>query len=354
MDLGRVDVGVDDRRVGGERVQLAGHPVVEAGAERDDEVGLLERVHSGDRAVHPGHPEVLPVRVGERTAPHQRGEHRDPGQLGELAQRRRGAGLEHPAADVQHRPARGDHQPGRLPDLLTVRVQGRPVPGQVERRRPGEPRRALEHVLGDVHEDRTGPTGTGEVERLGQDPGQVVAGLDQVVVLGDRHRDAGDVGLLERIGTDRAARHLTGDRHNAHRVHVRVGDRGHQVRRARPRRRHTHPDPAGRLRIPRRRMPGALLVADQDMPDRGVEQRVVCGQDGPARDAEHHVHPERLQRTDEGRGAGHRLVHDRPALAGGGVYPGAARIRGGRPMGNGLGCRSAHLVLTGSVRSSGH
>ena len=46
-DLGRVDVGVDDLRVRGEGVQLAGDPVVEAGAEGDQQVGLLQRV---DRA----------------------------------------------------------------------------------------------------------------------------------------------------------------------------------------------------------------------------------------------------------------------------------------------------------------
>ena len=90
---------------GRERVELAGDPVVEAGAERDQQVGLLQRVHRGDRAVHAGHAQVLRVRVGERAARHQRGDDRDAGQLGELAQPLGGAGLEHAAADVQHRAA---------------------------------------------------------------------------------------------------------------------------------------------------------------------------------------------------------------------------------------------------------
>ena len=62
-DLGRVDVGVDHLRVGGERVELAGHPVVEAGAEADEQVGALQGADRGDRAVHPGHAEVQVVRV---------------------------------------------------------------------------------------------------------------------------------------------------------------------------------------------------------------------------------------------------------------------------------------------------
>ena len=107
----------------GEAVQLAGDPVVEAGAERDQQVGLLQRVHRGDRAVHAGHAEVLRVRVRERAAGHQRGDHRDAGQLGEHAQLLGRAGLEHAAADVEHRPLGGGDQPGRLPDLLAVRVQ---------------------------------------------------------------------------------------------------------------------------------------------------------------------------------------------------------------------------------------
>ncbi len=39
-DLGRVDVGVDDLRLGRERVEVAGHPVVEAGAQADEQIGL--------------------------------------------------------------------------------------------------------------------------------------------------------------------------------------------------------------------------------------------------------------------------------------------------------------------------
>ena len=83
-DLGRVDVGVDDLRVGREGRQLAGDPVVEPGAERDQQVGLLQRGDRGDRAVHAGHAQVLVVAVRERAARHQRGDHRDAGELGEL------------------------------------------------------------------------------------------------------------------------------------------------------------------------------------------------------------------------------------------------------------------------------
>ena len=39
--------------------ELAGHAIVEPGTEGDQEVGLLQGPHGGDRAVHSGHSQVL-------------------------------------------------------------------------------------------------------------------------------------------------------------------------------------------------------------------------------------------------------------------------------------------------------
>ena len=76
-----------------------------------------------------------------------------------------------------------------------------------------------------------------------------------------------DVRFLERVRADRGPRHLPGDRDDRHRVHVGVGDRGDQVGGARTRGRHADPDLAGRLRVSLGGVAGALLVADQDVPD---------------------------------------------------------------------------------------
>ena len=51
-----------------------------------------------------------------------------------------------------------------------------------------------------------GPAGPGDVERLGDDPRQVVGVADQVVVLGHRQGDAVDVDLLERVLADQRGR----------------------------------------------------------------------------------------------------------------------------------------------------
>ena len=118
-------------------------------------------------------------------------------------------------------------------------------------------------------------------------------------------RDTGDVGLLEAVGADQVGRHLPGDGDDRDRVHVGVGDRRDQVRGARAAGRHADADAPGGLGVPGGRVTGALLVPDQDVPDHlGVEQRVVGRQDRAARDAEHHVCADPLERVDQRLGPG--------------------------------------------------
>jgi hypothetical protein len=72
----------------------------------------------------------------------------------------------------------------------------------------------------------TGPPGAGDVERLLDDVRQLLKALDEVVVFRDRQRDAGDVGFLEGVLTDKLAGDLTGDRHDRRGVHHRGGQPG--------------------------------------------------------------------------------------------------------------------------------
>ena len=84
-------------------------------------------------------------------------------------------------------------------------------------------------VDGDVDDHRAGTPGRGDVEGLVDDPRQVGRVLDEVGVLDDRQRDAGDVGLLEGVGADEVAAHLPGDGHQRRRVEVGGGDAGDEV-----------------------------------------------------------------------------------------------------------------------------
>ncbi len=168
--LGRIDVDVDHLRLGGETVELAGDPIVEAGTEGDQQIAALHRRDGRGVAVHPGHAETQRMVVGERTACHQRRDDVDVGQLGEVAERLGGARLEDPAADVEHRPLGGEDQPGRLLDHPLVALRRRAIPGErggdVVVARPVPLHLAGQHVLRHVDQRRAGAPGGGDVEGL--------------------------------------------------------------------------------------------------------------------------------------------------------------------------------------------
>jgi hypothetical protein len=71
------------------------------------------------------------------------------------------------------------------------------------------------------------------VKRLLDDRRQVLAVLDQEVVLGRGSRDADVVGFLERVVADQVRRHLAGERDQWDRIHEGVLQRGHQIGRRR-------------------------------------------------------------------------------------------------------------------------
>ena len=75
----------------------------------------------------------------------------------------------------------------------------------------------------------------GDGERFADRRRDVFGARHQVVVLRDRQRDAGDVGFLERVGSDQLAAHLSGDADDRRRVEHRRRDAGDHVRRARAR-----------------------------------------------------------------------------------------------------------------------
>ena len=134
-------------------------------------------------------------------------------QLGQLAQRLGGPGLEDAAAGVDDRALRAQDQLGRLADL----ARGGPWWWACSRagRRDvvvvGQYHSIAElgffgstMSLGMSRSTGPGPTGGGDVERLADDAGDVRRLGDQLVVLGDRPGDADRVALLEGVGADGA------------------------------------------------------------------------------------------------------------------------------------------------------
>ena len=138
---------------------------------------------------------------------HQRAGDRQVVRQAEVAELLRRVGVDDAAAAVDHRPARGwpsPWRPGgsawRCPPWWAGSRAGAPCVTV----RDVRARQVLRHV--DQH--RPGTPAGGDVKRLVDRLRDVARVLDQDRVLDDRHRDAGDVGLLEAVGADQVGAHL--------------------------------------------------------------------------------------------------------------------------------------------------
>ena len=284
-----------------------GHPVIEPGADVQHHVAAMHRQVRLDGAVHPQHAQEL--RVGRRvgTQPHQgggAGRAAEPNQLPQRGRRVR-PGVDDAAAAVDDRPPCALQQGNGATDLRGVRVAARPVGavGLAGRRRVG--RRGDQHVLRQVDHHRPGPAAGCDRERLMDDPRQVLAALDQVVVLGRGPGDPRGISLLEGVVADQVRRYLPGQADQGHAVHQRVHQAGHRVGGAGAAGDQHHPDLAGGAGVAFRRMHRRLLVPHQDVPDRVLlVDRVVDRQHSPARVAEHDLHALVLQGLQKDLGAG--------------------------------------------------
>ena len=110
-------------------------------------------------------------------------------------------------------------------------------------------------------------------------------------MLGNRHGDAGNIDLLEGVLANQAGADVAGDGNHGDRVHIRGGDAGDQIGRARAARGQTDAGFAGCAGISVRRVRRALLVCGQHMPDAvAVEiQRIVNIKNRAARISENGV-----------------------------------------------------------------
>ncbi len=85
------------------------------------------------------------------------------------------------------------------------------------------------HILGNIDEHWARSAGTCNIECLLHNPPEICGILDEVVVLGDRHSDAGDVGFLEGVISQQVCRDLPGQCDYRYRIHIGCGDTGDEV-----------------------------------------------------------------------------------------------------------------------------
>mmetsp|Transcript_75033 Transcript_75033/g.176104 ORF Transcript_75033/g.176104 Transcript_75033/m.176104 type:complete len:330 (-) Transcript_75033:4705-5694(-) len=273
-------------------------------------------------AVHAEHAEETRVGARHCAQAHQRVGAGEAEQVDQLAQLGRGFAQDDPAAGVDVRAPGLQQQLHGLADLAAVALLHRVVGPHLDAVRVAEHSLGKRDILGDVHDDRAGTAGAGDVEGLLQRQRQIAHVLDEEVVLDDWPRDAHRVALLEGIQADRRRGHLARDDDHRDRVHIGRRDAGDGIRDARARGHQGDADLAGRSRKAVGGMDGGLLVAHQHMLDALLlVERVVDVEHRAAGVAPEVAHPFGLQAANEDLGA--------VELRGGGCGGEGSRLRQG-------------------------
>ncbi len=146
--------------------------------------------------------------------------------------------------------------------------------------------RALLRVLGDVDQHRAGAAGDGDLEGVTKRGRQVLRAADEEVVLGHGQGDAGDVDFLKCVGAENFAGDVARDADHGNGIQHGGGDAGDEIGCTGAAGGDGDADLARGARIAVGHVRGALLVADQDVMNGELAQRVVGGQDGSAGIAE--------------------------------------------------------------------
>ena len=288
------------------------HPVVEARADANHQIGPVHRHIGFIGAVHAQHAQPIGMIGGERAQTHQRRGERRAGQRLQLAQKRAGARarIDHAAAGIEHRRLRVGQHLHRFGDVRCGGGQRRRIAVAALGRGVGPDGRGDLDVLGDVDQHRAGAALRGDLESLVDGGGKLCRVLDEVIVLAAMAGDANRVGFLKSVRTNQAGGHLAGDDHHWNRVHEGIGNTGDRIGRAGAAGDQHHAGLARGARIAFRRMCLAGFMADKDVTDaRFVKQRVVNRQHRAAGIAEHEFHAQANQAVDQNLGAAAFTAH---------------------------------------------
>ena len=268
VDRRRIDVHVHLPGLGRELGGVAGHPVVEPGADVHHHVAMVHGHVGFQAAVHPGHAEELRPRRRVGAEAHQGQRAGIAGHVDQFGQQSGGpgAGIDHPAAGIDDRLLGRRQQFDGLFDGLPVASDLRLI-GLLDFDVIGTDIGALSEndVLRDIDQHGARAAGGRHMKSLVNDPRQIVSALDQVVVLRRRPGDAGRIGFLEGVVANQVRGYLTGQADDRDRIHQRVDEAGDRIGGAGPGGREHDAHLAGGAGIALGRMHAALLVGDENV-----------------------------------------------------------------------------------------
>ena len=252
---------------------ITGYSVIKSRADSNQQVSSLHGRNCRDGAMHARHAHVERMRFWEGPQGHERSHDRDSGKFRKLAQLLGRLGLDDTAAGIDDRLFCLCNELNRLRDLAMVRLGCRFISRQIKRSREGIFQFTVLHVLRDIHQDRPRTARRRQMECGCNGSWNLARFRHDVVVLGNRHRHAADIGLLEGIGSQEVAAHLAGDGDDGNGVQVGFGKRCHQVGRTRPGGGNAYAYLAGSLGVAFGGVAGTLFMAGEHMAQlgRGVQ-----------------------------------------------------------------------------------
>ena len=201
VDLGGVDVDVDELAVRCVLAEIARLPVGKAAAECDDEIGGTDGIVRRFLSMHPGKSEHLRMCTGDGAHPHQGVNGRKSVFLDECDGLRRCARRDHTAAhDDKRTLCIHDlcRRLGRADDEIRVRLSGLMLRPLLLRIGDLLEKEVTRHI--DEHGSRA-PTAC-KIKRLADRRYEISGVLDLVVMLCHGHRHIEDIRLLERIASE--------------------------------------------------------------------------------------------------------------------------------------------------------
>ena len=206
VQLGPVNVDMENPHPFGKFLHIAGNPVIKAYPQGQYQVGLMDGPVGVPGAVHAEHVQAQGMPRRKRANPHDGGGHGTIQSLGEAAQFIFGARRGDTSPDVQKRTFALADEVHTLLELVFGHARYRHFRCFDYRRNPrrgvvavGIPRVVLLDILGNIDQYRTGTVTRGEGEGFANHFGYPGDSIHQIAALGNRLADGDNIHFLEGV-----------------------------------------------------------------------------------------------------------------------------------------------------------
>ena len=291
VDFDTVHLELDNRNVFGKFGHVTGDTVAKPGAHSQDQIALGYAHIGSKRTVHAYHAKVRVIKIRYRAFAHECRYNRHAGSCHNLTDKLRRIGRNDAAAGHQYRLLCFFKRGNCLVDVRFIPGKICFVTPQMNFCRILKINFRTEHVRRNINKHRTRPPGRSNQERFFNDAGQILNLFYQIVMLGNRGCNTGDIRFLKRIPANGPGCHLCTENNQRNRIHVGRRDTCNHVAYTWSGRCEADAGTPCGTRISVCRVYSALLMSGQDVP--GIFRLIhfiIQRQDHAAGIAEYHIY----------------------------------------------------------------